>query len=71
MEPACRGQGIAMRLIEGLVEVAREDGVEVMYLHTHPFLPGAQYLWEKEGWRVEVREEEGPWFTIHMRRDLV
>lgn len=70
VEPELRGQGIATSLIKALVERAREDGAGVMYLHTHPFLPGAQYLWEKEGWRVVIREEEEPWFTIHMRRDL-
>lgn len=70
MEPELRGRGIATRLIGALVERAREDGVRTMYLHTHPFLPGAQYLWEKEGWRVVVKEEEGPWFTIHMKREL-
>ena len=71
VEPALRGQGIATKLIKALVRQAREDGVRTMYLHTHPFLPGAQYLWQKEGWRVVVREEEEPWFTIHMRRELV
>jgi len=70
VQPELRGQGIATSLIKALVETAREDDVQVMYLHTHPFLPGAQYLWEKEGWRVVVKEEEEPWFTIHMRRDL-
>lgn len=70
VEPELRGKGIATMLIKALVGQAREDGVRTMYLHTHPFLPGAQYLWEKEGWRVVAREEEGPWFTIHMRRDL-
>lgn len=68
--PELRGQGIATKLIKALVQQAREDGVRTMYLHTHPFLPGAQYLWEKEGWRVVVKEEEGPWWTIHMRREL-
>jgi GNAT superfamily N-acetyltransferase len=70
VEPELRGQGIATSLIKALIATAREDGVEIMYLHTHPFLPGAQYLWQKEGWRVVVREEDEPWFTIHMRRDL-
>jgi GNAT superfamily N-acetyltransferase len=70
VEPDLRGRGIATSLIRTSVERAREDGVRVMYLHTHPFLPGAQYLWQKEGWRVVVREEKEPWFTIHMRRDL-
>ena len=70
VNPELRGRGIATKLIKALVQQAREDGVMTMYLHTHPFLPGAQYLWEKEGWRVVVREEEGPWWTIHMRREL-
>lgn len=70
VNPELRGQGIATKLIRALVRQAREDGVRTMYLHTHPFLPGAQYLWEKEGWRVVVREEEEPWWTIHMRREL-
>jgi GNAT superfamily N-acetyltransferase len=70
VEPELRGRGIATSLIKALVERAREDGVEIMYLHTHPFLPGAQYLWQKEGWRVVVKEDEEPWFTIHMRRDF-
>jgi GNAT superfamily N-acetyltransferase len=65
-----RGQGIATKLIKALVQQAREDGARTMYLHTHPFLPGAQYLWEKEGWRVVLKEEEEPWWTIHMRREL-
>jgi GNAT superfamily N-acetyltransferase len=70
VEPELRGQGIATSLIKALMEMAREDNVRVMYLHTHPFLPGAQYLWQKEGWRVVVKEDEEPWFTIHMRREL-
>lgn len=70
VNPELRGRGIATKLIRALVRQAREDGVRTMYLHTHPFLPGAQYLWEKEGWRVVVREEEEPWWTIHMRREL-
>ena len=70
VEPALRGQGIATLLVRALVRMARVDGVRVMYLHTHPFLPGAEALWEKEGWRVVVREEAGPWWTVHMRRDL-
>ncbi|KAM0723049.1 hypothetical protein Q7P37_001248 [Cladosporium fusiforme] len=70
VQPSLRGRGIATQLVRELVRFARADGVKVMYLHTHPFLPGAVALWEKEGWRVVCREEEGPWFTIHMRRDL-
>lgn len=66
--PELRNQGIATALVRALVALAREDGVGFMYLHTHPFLPGAERLWEKMGWRVLVREKEEPWFTIHMGR---
>lgn len=66
--PEQRNQGIATLLVRALVRLARENGVDFMYLHTHPFLPGAERLWEKEGWGVLVREAEEPWFTIHMGR---
>lgn len=71
VSPSHRNQGIATKLIRALIDLAREDGVGYMYLHTHPFLPGAERLWEKEGWRVLVREEEGVWRSIHMGRGLV
>ena len=68
--PELRHRGIATALVRALVALAREDGVGYMYLHTHPFLPGAERLWEKEGWGVLVRERGGPWFTIHMGRGV-
>jgi len=68
--PELRNRGIATLLVRALVELAREDGVGYMYLHTHPFLPGAERLWEKEGWGVLVREAEEPWWTIHMGRGV-
>lgn len=71
VSPSLRNQGIATLLIRALVELARADGVGYMYLHTHPFLPGAERLWEKEGWGVLEREEGGPWWTIHMGRGLL
>ena len=70
VSPEMRNRGIAMELIRALVDLAREDGVGYMYLHTHPFLPGAERLWEKEGWWVLVREEEGVWRSIHMGREV-
>jgi GNAT superfamily N-acetyltransferase len=66
--PEMRNRGIARRLVGELVALARGDGVAYMYLHTHPFLPGAERLWEKEGWGVLAREAEGPWWSIHMGR---
>jgi GNAT superfamily N-acetyltransferase len=65
-----RSKGLASRLIEELVILAKEDKVDVMYLHTHAFLTGARNLWEKHGWNVIVIDNDEPWNTIHMARDV-
>lgn len=41
-----------------------------MYLHTHPFLEGAEGFWEKRGFEVVLKEEDGVWGTVHMERRL-
>jgi GNAT superfamily N-acetyltransferase len=63
-----RSKGLASRLIKELVARAKEDKVDVMYLHTHAFLTGARNLWEKNGWEVIVIDNDEPWNTIHMVR---
>lgn len=50
--PECRRQGIADALFLALREQAREQGIEVLYLHTHPFLPGAEAFWQRHGFQV-------------------
>ena len=65
-----RCKGLASRLIKELVKRAKEDQVYNMYLHTHAFLTGARNLWEKNGWKVIVIDNDEPWNTIHMVRDV-
>jgi GNAT superfamily N-acetyltransferase len=65
----CRGQQIAQKLIRRLVAEAKAAGTEMMYLHTHPFLPGAEQLWRKMGWNVVSRDEDA-WESIHMIRRI-
>ena len=65
-----RCKGLASRLVEELVARAKEDKVDVMYLHTHAFLTGARKLWEKNGWKVVVIDSDEPWNTIHMVRHV-
>lgn len=69
VSPYQRGKGSAKRLIEALVDEAREENVRVMYLHTHPFLPGAERLWTKMGWEVLVKDHDS-WECIHMLRSI-
>ncbi|MBH3466996.1 GNAT family N-acetyltransferase [Pseudomonas carnis] len=68
--PAVRRLGLAGRLYRSLQALARADGVEVMYLHTHPFLPGAIDFWRRQGFEVVDVEADPIWQTTHMHQLL-
>ncbi|MBX8486889.1 GNAT family N-acetyltransferase [Pseudomonas cichorii] len=61
-----RGAGLAGRLYAALKAQADASGVEVLYLHTHPFLPGAIRFWEKQGFVTIDVENDPVWQTTHM-----
>ncbi|UQY34212.1 GNAT family N-acetyltransferase [Pseudomonas fulva] len=65
--PASRRSGVAARLCNVLRVHALGEGVEVLYLHTHPFLPGAIRFWEKQGFTVTDVENDPVWQTTHMQ----
>ncbi|AZE68210.1 acetyltransferase [Pseudomonas synxantha] len=44
--------------------------MEVVYLHTHPFLPGAIDFWIRQGFEVVDVEADPVWQTTHMHRSL-
>lgn len=67
VDPAFRRTGLASRLFLALEETARQQKIEQLYLHTHPFLPGAVSFWEKHGFRVLDVDDDQVWRTIHMR----
>ena len=64
--PQFRGDGLASRLCEALWAHAEAGGIEVLYLHTHPFLPGAIRFWEKQGFSVTDVETDPVRNTTHM-----
>ncbi|KPW84025.1 Acetyltransferase, GNAT family [Pseudomonas congelans] len=66
--PQFRGDGLASRLCQALWAHAEAGGIEVLYLHTHPFLPGAIRFWEKQGFAVTDVESDPVWNTTHMER---
>ena len=41
-----------------------------MYLHTHPFLPGAIDFWLRQGFEVVDVDADPVWRTTHMQRIL-
>lgn len=64
--PSYRNSGIGGALFEELRARAKGEGVRRLYLHTHPFLPGAVEWWERKGFEVVWREEDEMWGTVHM-----
>ena len=68
--PAFRRFGLAGELYRALEGRARADGVDVVYLHTHPFLPGAIDFWGRQGFEIVDVEADPVWQTTHMQRSL-
>ncbi|WP_119141518.1 GNAT family N-acetyltransferase [Pseudomonas reidholzensis] len=68
--PEYRRCGLAAALFEALRDEALKAGVECLYLHTHPFLPGAICFWERQGFVVTDVEPDPVWRTTHMQRWL-
>lgn len=69
--PSYRHQNIGRRLFSELHTRLQIQGVKQLYLHTHPFLDGAQLFWEKMGFEFLQQEEDAPFFTIHMKQQLL
>ncbi|NWE91705.1 GNAT family N-acetyltransferase [Pseudomonas reactans] len=63
---AFRRGGLAGELYRALKALARQNGVDALYLHTHPFLPGAIDFWVRQGFSVIDIEADPIWQTTHM-----
>ncbi|MBJ9985677.1 GNAT family N-acetyltransferase [Acinetobacter sp. S40] len=66
IQPEYRRQGLASQLCHALFEHAQQQNIWHFYLHTHPFLPAAEYFWQKQGFQVIHREWLAHYDTIHM-----
>jgi GNAT superfamily N-acetyltransferase len=67
VDPGYRRHGVGRALVARLLDAAKERGIQDVYLHTHPWLPGAVAFWEKSGFEVVEREEGTLWLTTHMQ----
>jgi GNAT superfamily N-acetyltransferase len=70
VDPGIRRAGLASRVFAALEKTAKEAGIEQLYLHTHPFLPGAAMFWERHGFSVIHVDDDPVWQTIHMKLGL-
>ncbi|MCT8165040.1 GNAT family N-acetyltransferase [Pseudomonas putida] len=66
--PGYRRHGLAGALVKALTSHAVAAGVECLYLHTHPFLPGAIGFWQGQGFTIVDVEADPVWQTTHMER---
>ncbi len=64
-----RRKGIGSKLLVEAMARAKEEGYSMLYLHTHPNLPGGYQFWEKSGFQKTLIEEGTP-DTIHMEMAL-
>lgn len=65
-----RRHGLGTTLFNELYLESKNKGIEVMYLHTHPFLPGAKLFWEKQGFHLVKETVEAGFVTLHMDLNL-
>lgn len=70
VEPAYRRKKIAQLLVDELKKVAIGKGINMLYLHTHPFLTGAFEFWQKQEFYLIKDAEEGGFSTLHMEHPL-
>ena len=66
VDPDYRRSGLGTALFRQLTKVAKENAVERLYLHTHPFLEGAHEFWLKQGFYLKEFCDESGFPTIHM-----
>lgn len=64
-----RRKGIGARLLDMVKKFAKEKNYEMLYLHTHHFLPGGFNFWQKNGFAI-VFDEGGVYETIHMEQKV-
>ncbi|MBO0997517.1 GNAT family N-acetyltransferase [Bacillus sp. SD075] len=65
-----RRLGIGTTLFKKALKFSMDAGYQNLYLHTHPFLPGAISFWENQGFEIRLAEEDAIWKTVHMDRNL-
>ncbi|MFC3886277.1 GNAT family N-acetyltransferase [Bacillus songklensis] len=70
MDPNYRRLGIGTALFKKVTSFSREAGYQTLYLHTHPFLPGAIPFWKAQGFVDRLAEADPVWKTLHMDKKL-
>ncbi len=70
VDPLARRLGIGTRLFREALQFCHDVGYQKLYLHTHPFLPGAIPFWQAKGFEERWMEDDPVWQTLHMDMKL-
>ncbi|MCM3160588.1 GNAT family N-acetyltransferase [Metabacillus litoralis] len=70
IDPDYRRYGIGTELSTIATSFSRDAGYQSLYLHTHPFLPGAIPFWKSQGYKEILAEDDPVWQTLHMVKTL-
>ncbi|WP_211750335.1 GNAT family N-acetyltransferase [Paenibacillus sp. Marseille-Q4541] len=70
IDPQYRRLGLGSILFNQALRFCREAAYEKLYLHTHPFLPGAIPFWKSKGFEERLAEDDPIWKTLHMDMQL-
>lgn len=68
VEPKYRREGLGSLLFHALLNHANAKGIDMLYLHTHPFLTGAFEFWERQGFSHIYTSIDNDQMTWHMER---
>ena len=64
-----RRHGIARKLVAKMEEFAKNEGYEMIYLHTHRYLEAAPAFWKSLGYEITIQEDDYD-ETNHMIKNL-
>jgi len=66
VEAAARGQGIGRLLVESCVERARRRGRSAVFLHSTPYMHGAQRIYTRLGFQRTPERDWEPTPGLHL-----
>lgn len=69
LDKTLRRQGIGSRLLKEAEAFCREQGYQMIYLHTHHFLPGGFHFWQSKGFAITL-DEGGSYELVHMEKPV-
>jgi GNAT superfamily N-acetyltransferase len=69
IDKTLRRQGIGSKLLKIAEEFCREQAYNMIYLHTHHFLPGGFHFWQSQGFTITL-DEGGSYELVHMEKQV-